>query len=99
MYECQCNGRLQTKRFTRLSHTGLAHGRGKKKPQGLAGGVKSDQRKIPFNHFTIGFQKQGISADSLLLESNGKMVQWDFSLIKKWKNKFYITIWGAQGGV
>ena len=23
IYECQCNGRLQTKRFTRLSHTGL----------------------------------------------------------------------------
>jgi hypothetical protein len=23
MYECRCNGRLQTKRFTRLSHTGL----------------------------------------------------------------------------
>jgi hypothetical protein len=22
-YECRCNGRLQTKRFTRLSHTGL----------------------------------------------------------------------------
>jgi hypothetical protein len=23
MYECQCNGRLQTKRFMRLAHTGL----------------------------------------------------------------------------
>ena len=23
IYECRCNGRLQTKRFTRLSHTGL----------------------------------------------------------------------------
>ncbi len=23
IYECQCNGRLQTKRFTRLAHTGL----------------------------------------------------------------------------
>jgi hypothetical protein len=23
MYECRCNGRLQTKRFTHLSHTGL----------------------------------------------------------------------------
>ncbi len=23
MYECRCDGRLQTKRFTRLSHTGL----------------------------------------------------------------------------
>jgi hypothetical protein len=23
MYECRCNGRLQTKRFTRLAHTGL----------------------------------------------------------------------------
>jgi hypothetical protein len=22
IYECRCNGRLQTKRFTRLSHTG-----------------------------------------------------------------------------
>jgi hypothetical protein len=22
-YECRCNGRLETKRFTRLSHTGL----------------------------------------------------------------------------
>ncbi len=41
-----------------------------------------DQRKIPLHHFTIGFQKQGICADSLFLESNGKMVQWDFSLIK-----------------
>ncbi len=40
-----------------------------------------DQRKIPLHHFTIGFQKQGICADSLFLESNGKMVQWDFSLI------------------
>ncbi len=40
------------------------------------------QRKIPLHHFTIGFQKQGICADSLFLESYGKMVQWDFSLIK-----------------
>ena len=23
IYECRCNGRLQTKRFTRLGHTGL----------------------------------------------------------------------------
>ena len=23
IYECRCNGRLQTKRFTLLSHTGL----------------------------------------------------------------------------
>jgi hypothetical protein len=23
IYECRCNGRLQTKRFTSLSHTGL----------------------------------------------------------------------------
>ena len=23
IYECRCNGRLQTKRFTRLTHTGL----------------------------------------------------------------------------
>jgi hypothetical protein len=23
IYECRCNGRLQTKRFTRLEHTGL----------------------------------------------------------------------------
>jgi hypothetical protein len=23
IYECRCDGRLQTKRFTRLSHTGL----------------------------------------------------------------------------
>jgi hypothetical protein len=23
IYECRCNGRLQTKKFTRLSHTGL----------------------------------------------------------------------------
>jgi hypothetical protein len=23
IYECRCNGRLQFKRFTRLSHTGL----------------------------------------------------------------------------
>ncbi len=40
-----------------------------------------DQRKIPLHHFTIGFQKPGICADSWFLESNGKMVQWDFSLI------------------
>ena len=26
IYECRCNGRLQTKRFTRLSHTGLVVG-------------------------------------------------------------------------
>jgi hypothetical protein len=24
IYECRCDGRLQTKRFTRLSYTGLA---------------------------------------------------------------------------
>ena len=40
-----------------------------------------DQRKIPLHLFTIGFQKPGICADSWFLESNGKMVQWDFSLI------------------
>ena len=41
-----------------------------------------DQRKSQLHHFTIGFQKQGICADSLFLESNGKMVQLGFSLIK-----------------
>ncbi len=40
-----------------------------------------DQRKIPLHLFTIGFQKPGICADSWFLESNGKKVQWDFSLI------------------
>ncbi len=40
-----------------------------------------DQRKIPLHLFTIGFQKPGICADCWFLESNGKMVQWDFSLI------------------
>jgi hypothetical protein len=34
--------------------------------------------KIPLHHFTFGFQKPGICADSWFLESNGKMVQWDF---------------------
>ncbi len=34
------------------------------------------------HHFTIGFQKPGICADSWFLESNGKMVQLGFSLIK-----------------
>ncbi len=47
----------------------------------LQPGTSHDQRKIPLHHFTIGFQKQGICADFLFLESNGKMVQWDFSLI------------------
>ena len=26
IYECRCNGRLQTKRFTHLSHTGRSVG-------------------------------------------------------------------------
>jgi hypothetical protein len=34
-----------------------------------------DQRKSQLHHFTIGFQKPGICADSWFLESNGKMVQ------------------------
>jgi hypothetical protein len=34
-----------------------------------------DQRKSQLYHFTIGFQKPGICADSWFLESNGKMVQ------------------------
>jgi hypothetical protein len=42
----------------------------------------SDQRKSQLHHFTIGFQKPGICADSWFLESNGKMVQLGFSLIK-----------------
>jgi hypothetical protein len=36
--------------------------------------VYCDQRKHPLHHFTIGIQKQGICADSLFLDSNGKMV-------------------------
>jgi hypothetical protein len=40
-----------------------------------------DQRKSQLHHFTIGFQKPGICADSWFLESNGKMVQLGFSLI------------------
>ncbi len=43
--------------------------------------IHTDQRKIPLHLFTIGFQKPGICADSWFLESNGKKVQWDFSLI------------------
>jgi hypothetical protein len=39
-----------------------------------------DQRK-QLHHFTIGFQKPGICADSWFLESNGKMVYLGFSLI------------------
>jgi hypothetical protein len=34
-----------------------------------------DQRKGQLHHFTIGFQKPGICADSWSLESNGNMVQ------------------------
>jgi hypothetical protein len=41
-----------------------------------------DQRKSQLHHFTIGFQKPGICTDSWFLESNGKMVQLGFSLIK-----------------
>jgi hypothetical protein len=33
IYECRCNGRLQTKRFTRLSHTGPEVGRGTGTPK------------------------------------------------------------------
>jgi hypothetical protein len=52
--------------------------------------IYSDQRKSQLHHFTIGFQKPGICADSWFLEcedswfleSNGKMVQLGFSLIK-----------------
>jgi hypothetical protein len=40
-----------------------------------------DQRKSQLHHFTIGFQKPGICADSWFLESNGEMVQLEFSLI------------------
>ena len=46
----------------------------------VSGGI--DQRKSQLHHFTIGFQKPGICADSWFLESNGKMVQLGFSLIK-----------------
>jgi hypothetical protein len=54
-----------------------------------------DQRKIPLHHFTIGFQKQGICADSLLLESNGKMVQWAqipcfWNPMVKWCNGIFL---------
>jgi hypothetical protein len=41
----------------------------------------SDQRKIPLQLFTIGFQKPGIFTDSWFQKSNGKKVKWDFSLI------------------
>ncbi len=41
-----------------------------------------DQRKSQVHHFSIGFQKPGICADSWFLESNGKMVHLGFSLIK-----------------
>jgi hypothetical protein len=41
-----------------------------------------DQRNSQLHHFTIGFQKPGICADSWFLESNGKMVQSGFSLIR-----------------
>jgi hypothetical protein len=41
----------------------------------------SDQRKSQLHHFTIGFQKPGVCADSWFLESNDKMVQLGFSLI------------------
>jgi hypothetical protein len=45
--------------------------------------LECDQRKSQLHHFTIGFQKPGIcTADSWFLESNGKMVQLGFSLIK-----------------
>ena len=40
-----------------------------------------DQREIPWNYFYRWFQKPVICADSWFLESNGKKVQWDFSLI------------------
>ncbi len=33
IYECRCNGRLQTKRFTRLAHTGSVDGRGTGTPK------------------------------------------------------------------
>jgi hypothetical protein len=64
------------------------------------------------HHFTIGFQKPGICADSWFLESNGKMVQWDFSLIstrgkvvndtsyqKKWKEKNSMTLGKVSPGI
>jgi hypothetical protein len=41
-----------------------------------------DQAKISLHLFTIGFQKSGICRFLVqFLESNGKKVQWDFSLI------------------
>jgi hypothetical protein len=49
---------------------------------GCPGRNNSDQRKSQLHHFTIGFQKPGICVDSWFLESNGKMVQLGFSLIK-----------------
>ncbi len=45
-------------------------------------GEEGDQRKFQLHHFTIGFQKPEICADFWFLESNGKMVQLEFSLIK-----------------
>jgi hypothetical protein len=47
----------------------------------------NDQRKFQLHHFTIGFQKLGICADSWFLESNGKMVQLGFSLINQPKRR------------
>ncbi len=40
-----------------------------------------DQREIPLHYFYHWFQKPVICADSWFLESNGKKLQWDSSLI------------------
>ncbi len=53
-----------------------------------------DQRKSQLHHFTIGFQKPGICADSWFLESNGKVVQLGFSLITSSPQIFVIRGWG-----
>jgi hypothetical protein len=50
------------------------------KPSPVWGSI-FDQRKFQLHHFTIGFQKPKICADFWFLESNGKMVQLEFSLI------------------
>jgi hypothetical protein len=51
-----------------------------KKDQPVWGSI-FDQRKSQLHHFTVGFQKPEICADSWFLESNSKMVQLGFSLI------------------
>jgi hypothetical protein len=62
-----------------------------KKPSPVWGSIYN-QRKIPLHLLTIGFQKPGICADSWFLESNGKKVQWDYSLIRNDLFSFHINV-------